>query len=200
MNDLVFDANGKCTIKATRPKVNNNTRVLPIETAIATSPVHKSLKNYVSKVRPKFAAKGENALFVNPYTGRRWTESDLRRFLTRYGQMVYPTFYPYLMRHWCATARLIEWEKIQHKEALSRVCYWLGHEQFDQTKEYISLVNLFDDNIGSWLSRALKRFSVGGLHGCPDIAQQMEKYALVKQKSSKKKKRTWRDSNPRSAA
>ena len=84
---------------------------------------------------------------------------------------VYPTFYPYLMRHWCATARLIEWEKIQHKEALSRVSYWLGHDQLDQTKEYINLVNLFDENNGSWLSRALKRYSIGGLHGSPDITQ-----------------------------
>jgi hypothetical protein len=199
VEDVIFDKNGNCTITATRPKVNNNTRALRIEKTISTSPVHKSLKNYKYKVRPKFAEKHEKAFLVNPFTHKRWTESDLRRFLTHYGKMVYPTFYPYLMRHWCATARLIEWERIQHKEPLSRVSYWLGHESLDQTREYINIAQLFDDT-GSWLSRALKRGSIGGLHGSPDIAQQMAGNGFVEQNFLKRAKRTWRDSNPRSAA
>ena len=108
--------------------------------------------------------------------------------------MVYKPFFPYLMWHWCGTARMIEWGN--QEKAYSKVNYWLGHKEFNQTKTYVEFGQLFNDNNGSWMSRALKRGSIGGLHVSPSIAQQVPKKGLVEQSFSEKNQRICRDSNP----
>lgn len=163
LNDVIIDEYNNNTIRIIRPKVGYKSRILRIEKTIARSPVHKSVNNYLKYVRPKFAGPNEKAIFVDPKTGLRWKDEDsLRRFLTKFGKMVYPAFFPYLMRHWCGTARMIEWKNTD--TALAKVNYWLGHTKLDQTKTYVDFAFLFHDNCGSWLSRALKRGSYGGLH------------------------------------
>ena len=59
------------------------------------------------------------------------------------------------MRHWCATARCIEWKK--DNTVLYRVKDWMGHKKTDQALKYIQLASLYNSNSGSWLGRALKR-------------------------------------------
>jgi hypothetical protein len=179
ITDLIIDKYGNNTIRITRPKVGNKSRILRLEKTIACSPVHKSVLNYLKFVRPKYADPAEKALFVDPRTGLRWKDEDiLRRFLTKYGKMVYSVFFPYIMRHWCGTARMIEWKKTD--TALAKVNYWLGHTKLDQTKKYVDFAYLFHDNDGSWLSRALKRGSRGGLHEDYDV-HQIEKQDIIEQ-------------------
>jgi len=142
VDDVTIDENGNYLMRVTRPKVNNNSRILKLEKTIAVSPVHKSVANYLKHIRPKFAKTKEKALFINPKTGERWTNDDLRRFLSKYGKMVYKPFFPYLMRHWCGTARMIEWGN--QEKAYSKVNYWLGHKEFNQTKTYVEFGQLFN--------------------------------------------------------
>lgn len=186
VGDIIQSKTGRWRIRITRPKVGNKKRIIPLETTISVSPVHKSIKNYLLKVRPKFAKK-EEALFVDPRTGERWGIDALRRFLTKYGKRVYAPFYPYLMRHWCGTARLIDWDR-EGIDAFSRVMEWLGHADPKDTKIYCALSKLFDDNNGSWLSRALKQDWLGGLDGSPRDAQQKANKGVVVQNIRNKKK------------
>lgn len=183
LNDIVIDKFGNRYITIKRPKVGNKPRKLKLEKTIALSPVHKSFYNYLKYIRPKFALKTETALFPDPKTKKRWNScDDLRRFLTRYGKRVYKPFYPYLMRHWCGTARMIEWDK--QGNAFSRVNYWLGHKDPNMTKRYCDFAQLFNDENGSWLSRSLKHDWNGGLGDSLRITQQSVVNSPVVQKLS----------------
>ncbi len=178
----VIDQADRYAIRITRPKIGNKKRMLKLEGTISKSPVHKSVHNYLTKIRPKFADKKETAFSVNPKTGRRWGYDlveqherndfskvvqkgcdQLRGYMERWGKRVYPQFYPYLMRHWCGTARMIDWDK--EGDAFARVQVWLGHADPKDTTIYVQLHRLWDDNKGSWLSRALKRDWYGGMDG-----------------------------------
>jgi len=178
----VIDQGSRYAIRITRPKVGNKKRMLRLEETISKSPVHKSVYNYLTKIRPKFADKNESAFSVNPKTGRRWgydlvDELDrnnelkiinkgcdqLRGYMDRWGKRVYPQYNPYLMRHWCGTARMIDWDK--EGDAFARVQVWLGHSDPKDTTIYVQLHRLWDDKKGSWLSRALKQDWLGGLDG-----------------------------------
>ena len=175
LEDLHLDEKDNYTVRIVEPKKNGDTRVLRLENNIAISKTRKSMKNYVDTIRPKFADPNEKALLVNPETGKRWTENDLRfKLLYRYGKQVWPRYWPYVMRHWCATARSIEWKK--DNTVLYRVKYWMGHVKLDQTLRYLDLSKLYDQGKGSWLSRALKQHKhVGGMYGLTGKEQINEK-------------------------
>jgi hypothetical protein len=162
LDDLRFMPDGTARLKATRWKVNNAVRLLRVEATPATSKVHKSLVNLIENT-DKFRARAEDALLINPATGHRWTESTLRRFMTKHGQKIDPKFYPYKMRHFCLTARMIEWGT--NELALTKVAAWAGHDRLDQTREYIDLALVFNDSRGRWIRRALNRPSDAGQRG-----------------------------------
>ena len=175
VDDINIDESDNYTIHIMEPKKRGDSRILRLENTIAISKTRKSFKNYIETIRPRFADENENALLVNPNTGRRWTEDTLRHnLLSRYGKIVWPRFWPYVMRHWCATARCIEWKK--DNTVLYRVKYWLGHKKLDQTLRYIDLAKLYDQGKGSWLSRVLKRHkNVGGKPGLTGEERNNEK-------------------------
>jgi len=157
ISDISIDDGDFYTIHIVEPKKRMNSRTLRLEDYLATSKTTKSFKNYIDTIRPKFADASENALLVNPVDGKRWTEANLRKsMLSKYGRQVWPKFWPYVMRHWCATARCIEWAKEDHT-VLNRAKEWLGHKKTDQTLVYTHLASLYNQNNGSWLRRALKR-------------------------------------------
>lgn len=170
VSDLTLQPDGKYILRITRPKVGFKKRRLPLEKTISSSKVHKSVYNYLKFIRPKFVDKNESALFVNPNTGKRWDTDPLRRFLNRYGSRVYPEFYPYLMRHWCGTARMNDWDK--NGNAFSRVQYWLGHKDPKETTRYVKLKTLFEGYQGSWLGSALKPNIKNNLGEMQGLAQE----------------------------
>ncbi len=175
IDDLFLDEQDNYAIRITEPKKRGNTRILRLENNIAVSKTRKSFKNYVDTILPRFANKNENALYVNPETGKRWTVDTLRhQLLNRYGKRVWPRFWPYVMRHWCATARCIEWQN--DNRVLVRVKSWMGHKRVDQTDNYLDLARLYNQGKGSWLSRALKQHkNVGGMHGRPPGRERITK-------------------------
>lgn len=168
VDDLRLNEQDNYTITITEPKKDDDQRVLRLESNIAISKTRKSCKNYIDTIRPRFANRSESALFIDPETGKRWNTDRLRHHLLReYGKRVWPEFWPYVMRHWCGTARCIEWQN-DHK-VLKRVQYWLGHspKRLDQTLRYLDLASLYNQGKGSWLSRALNHHNNidGGMHG-----------------------------------
>ena len=187
-----FDSSGRFHIDGVRPKVNYNTRSIVFDKIYSMS---NNTMNFFDllKLRNKFANKNEKALLVNPLTGKRFTEKQLYKLLRNYGTLVIPTFYPYILRHFCATSRMIEHGKDEY--ALTRVCKWLGHDNIKRTKKYLDLALMFDDENGNWISRAFKRPNIGRLHDCQNVQQTTKKLFAV-QNSICKSKRICRDSNP----
>ena len=151
-----------------------------------------NFKDMIS-LRYRLAVKNEKAFLINPFTGKRFTERQLYRLLSKYGKMVIPGFYPYILRHFCATSRMIDHGKDEY--ALTRVCKWLGHDNIKRTKKYLDLALMFDDKDGNWLNRAFKRPCVGRLHDCQKTQQTIKKL-FAAQSSICKVKRICRDLNP----
>ena len=153
----IIDQGSRYAIRIIRPKVGNKKRMIRLEETILKSQFHKSVKNYLTKIRPKFADKKETAFSVNPKTGRRWGYDlvekynnetvviqkgcdQLRGYMERWGTRVYPQYFPNLMRHWCGTARMIDWDK--EGDGFAQVQVWLGHADPKDTTVYVQLHRL----------------------------------------------------------
>jgi len=103
------------------------------EKELLTGDRRKSIKNLLKlhdKINPN-----NPFLYIQP-NGRPWTVDWLRNWLCGYIKPVFPDFSMYVMRHWCATARLIKsyeetglWDKEDVKD-------WLGHDDLRTTDDY----------------------------------------------------------------
>jgi len=152
-SNIIFNANGTATIIIIEQKKNYSERVLVLPREIATDPLHKSLKNWIDKWRPE---TDNDSLFVTE-DGRPWNVRYLGHELSQYGKLVWPQYHPYVMRHWSATARLIEQKIKTNTFDLRPVTEWLGHEKQSVTEGYIrSAMMYYDVAPYSWLSRILK--------------------------------------------
>jgi integrase len=146
-------------ITITEKKKHNTTRPVYLEDAILTGRTRKSLKNYVDKIRPKFESQySKDFLYITPSEGKPFTPRYMGKLLSKTGKMVYPDYYPYCSRHWCATARLIQKWIEKHHDPLEFVKNFLGHDEQKTTEtkyvrhaeEYFRRYN-FD-----WIKRTLK--------------------------------------------
>ena len=101
--------------------------------------------------RSKVADENEKALFLTT-EGKPFTPRYMGKKLREQGKKVWKDFHPYVMRHWCATARMIEW-----KYNINRVSDWLGHSNINTTRKYVHIAQeYYEQDQGSWLKRALK--------------------------------------------
>lgn len=145
-------------IVITEPKKRSNTRPLfNIESAILTSPVHKSFKNWLDHWRPKVENQySGDALYLWP-SGKPLTVRTLGHVLSTQGKRVWEDYRPYDMRHWCAVARLIK-TKVETKTFdVFYVQKWLGHETSATTNTYISQATSYYSILPvDWVSLALK--------------------------------------------
>lgn len=114
-------------------------RVVYVEPFIITSRVDKSLLNYYLHWRPKLEdAKSKDYFWLNQH-GEPFTPDGLRQRLGRYGKKYYSRFYPYLMRHWCATYRLIQSYKRTGIFDIMGVNLFMGHKKIEQTMKYVHI-------------------------------------------------------------
>jgi len=119
-------------IIVTEPKKHNQRRQVFVEYDILNNPRRKSFKNYIEHWRP---TTDNDYLFVQA-NGRPFTVAYLRKVITPLVKQVYPEFHLYMMRHWCAIARLIRsyiktgnWDKTDVQD-------WLGHDKVSTTGNY----------------------------------------------------------------
>lgn len=140
------------TIIITEPKKHHRTRIIIPEEFILTSKRYKSFKNWVDYWRPKVVNQysGEY-LYLRP-DGKPFTDYCLRMRLSRAVKPVWDGYYPYISRHWCAVARLLEWNL-----QVIRVRDFLGHVKIQTTMDYLKTANMYyANNEKNWLKRALR--------------------------------------------
>jgi integrase len=139
----------------TEPKKSLRRRTLLLEPEwVCCSPRHPSLANYL-QWRSKVDPEGRQPAFFLKKDGKPFpSKFAMRKFLVEHVQPRFPWFYPYLGRHWCATARLIEWDF-----DYSRVADWHGHETVDMTRrEYEHNARLqLRMHGGDWLARVARK-------------------------------------------
>ena len=164
-NDVHIAPNGRGSITITETKKHGRKRTIVPEKFILTSKVHKSLLNYIDHWRPKVENQySGDTLYLQP-NGKPFTVRYLGRKLREHGKKVWENFHPYTMRHWCATARMIEWNY-----DIYRVSNWLGHVKIQQTTKYVHIAqDYYEQDQGSWLKRALKSPQITDVRGQHDF-------------------------------
>ena len=74
--------------------------------------------------------------------------------LSRYVKPVWNNYYPYISRHGCAVARLLEWDL----KAI-RVKDFLGHVKIQTTMNYLRTAHIYyDRKEKDWLKRSLRKY------------------------------------------
>jgi len=165
VSDIRIDAFGRKSVKITEPKKHNSTRYInPIE--IMTGKNTKSFKNWIDKWRPKAVSQySEDYLYLKPRTGEPFTDREqLRTFLNRkaYKQIkqIFPEYYNYTSRHFCAVSRLIR-TKLQTKHFdIYEVKDWLGHTKIETTMTYLKdAKHYYEQAPYDWIQRAITKKS-----------------------------------------
>jgi integrase/recombinase XerD len=91
---------------------------------------HRALRKYLN-LRERFAADGQNALFISP-EGQRLTRDALTHAMKRLGRRAgIPRLHPHLLRHSAAVAAIMNGAD---QFALKRI---LGHSQLSTTDQYV---------------------------------------------------------------
>jgi integrase len=152
MKTTNIDLDNEC-ILIVEPKKHNRKRTIYPEPYIINGRRYKSFKNWIEHWRPKVANQySKDFLYLQP-DGRPFTNDTLRIKLSRAVKPVWNGYYPYISRHWCAVARLLEWNL-----KVIRVRDFLGHVKIETTMGYLRTANQFyDRNEKDWLKRALRK-------------------------------------------
>lgn len=139
-------------IVITEPKKSGRRRTLLIEPEwMCCSTRHPSLETYRSVWRAKVDPDARQTAFFLKSDGEPFSTKDaMRKFVNDAVKPLFPWYHGYLGRHWCANARLIEWDF-----DYPRVADWLGHETVDMTRrEYEHNARLYKRLHGvDWLAR-----------------------------------------------
>lgn len=142
------------TLVVTEPKKTYSRRTVYIEpTWFVSHPARLSLRNWVECWRPKLEPQTDQ-LFPSP-DGSEWpSKYQLGKWVKQTLQDHHDWWTFRLCRHWCATARLIEWDYDHH-----RVAEWLGHEKADRVRNrYARSARVFEKRYGNaWNLRAFQR-------------------------------------------
>lgn len=151
-----------CIITYPQPKRKYKIREIFIEESFINGRTRKSLRNYVDHLRPKFISQySGDYLFISPKTGKPFTTDYLRKQLTKTGKMVYPVFYPYMARHFCATGRLIKCYLERDPDPIKTVQDFMDHYSRKNTERYTQKAKQFYAKYNfNWFQRLLKNKNI----------------------------------------
>jgi integrase len=154
VDDFEAFPNGKGLLLIRETKENREREVL-LPAAFATSPRHKSLKNWIDHQRPE---SDSDALWIHK-DGSPFTIRSLGKFLSQNGKNVWPQYHPYTMRHYAAIAQIIEAKVTKDDELGKRsVQEFLGHTSHKSTDFYIVHARkYFELHPDSWIAGMLRR-------------------------------------------
>lgn len=139
----------------TEPKKSGRRRTLLIEPEWACcSPRHASLANYLAwrdKVDPQ---RQQEAFFLTAKGQPFASKFSMERLFYKHVVPRYSWLNPYLGRHWCANARLVEWG-----HDYNRVADWMGHESVNMTRRAYEHCARLHERLygGKWLLRAARK-------------------------------------------
>ena len=158
-----------CTIKFPQPKLRGKIRKIMLPEVFIKGKTRKSLKNFIDYHRSKLPnADKTDYLFISPWTGKPyWAENDrklaitksanLGKCLNQTGKVIYPRFYPYMGRHFCATGILIKKYVEKHHDPVKSTMHFMGHSKITTTQRYTSLSEeYFEKYPYNWFRRILK--------------------------------------------
>lgn len=180
----------------TEPKKHNQRRQIFPEKDLLVNPRRKSFFNWIESWRPE---TDNDYLFVQS-NGNPYTVSYIRKKLTPLVKVLYPDFHLYMMRHWCAIARLIKsyiergsWDKTYVKN-------WLGHDKISTTDGYTQYAESYYRIADyDWIKAILKSPKLWREENSLK-SKNDEKTCVSNGTNRSAKERTWRDSNPRPLA
>lgn len=157
ISDIIFNRNGTAILTITEPKKCNSERSIILPYELATDPRHKSMKNWLNSWRPLVANANSGDYLFLQLNGRPFSVRHLGHKLSEQGKRVWSYFHPYVMRHWCAVAKLIE-QKVNIKSFdCIPVKNWLGHEAIQTTMNYVRYAEQYYTQAPyNWLKRVLK--------------------------------------------
>ena len=158
-------------------------REVPMEKELVKYGNRKSMKNWVNNWRPKAVSQySGNYLFIQP-DGKPFSEAFMAKKLRKMGIPVWDKFYPYCMRHWCATSRLIGWKVRTGVFATKEICDYMQHSSENVTKSYIRQASKwFRIAPFDWISSLLKYHS-------QTVEKLMQEKGLNREKSEKAQNR-----------
>jgi len=147
------------TLTVTMPKLKNKRHMIDIG-EIANQHDLPSLRNWIDHWRNKVENQySQDFLYLTP-AGKPFTSEGLRRFLYVHARAkirtVFPEYYNYTSRHWCAIARLIRTKLESKKFDEYEVMEYLGHTKTDTTMTYIKRAKFYFEQTGfDWISHVL---------------------------------------------
>jgi len=147
------------TLTVTMPKLKNKRHMIDIG-EIANQHDLPSLRNWIDHWRIKVENQhSQDYLYLTP-AGKPFTSEGLRRFLYVHArakiQTIFPEYYNYTSRHWCAIARLIRTKLESKKFDEYEVMEYLGHTKTDTTMTYIKRAKFYFEQTGfDWISHVL---------------------------------------------
>jgi len=121
----------------TESKKNQQPRQVFPETDMMTNLRRKSMKNWIDHWRLKVENQYSGDYLYLQANGKPFTKNYLRKFLCKQVKPVWKYYHPYIMRHWCAIARLIKSKVDTKKWDIWDVKEWLGHDKVATTEDYV---------------------------------------------------------------
>ena len=155
IGDIDFD---ECSIKHRQQKKHQAIRKIFVEEVFINGRTRKSLRNYIDYHRDNFVTQySGDYLFISPWSGQPFKPAYLGKILNDTGSTVYPSWYPYMARHFCATGRLIEAYLDKDPDPIKRVQDYMHHDKRINTEKYTRLARDYYKKYSyNWFYRILK--------------------------------------------
>ncbi len=161
------------TLTITSPKLHYKTHTISIH-EICNQHDNPSMKNWLETWRPMAANQySQNYLYLRP-DGRPFTQDTQRMFIYHHAQekiqKIFPEYYNYTSRHFCAISRLIRTKLETGHFDEYEVMHYMGHTKTATTNIYTNKAKFYYDQTGyDWIKRVLTKT----YHRCfEDNAQQ----------------------------
>lgn len=142
-------------ITVTMPKLHNRRHQVDIQ-EISNQHDTPSMKNWIDTWRPRVMNQySHDYLYLTP-EGKPFTGEGLRHFLYKHArpmiQKIFPEYYNYTSRHWCAVARLIRTKLKSGSFDIYEVMNHLGHSKVQTTISYTTQAkNLYNVAGFDWI-------------------------------------------------
>ncbi len=184
----------------TETKKHNQLRQIFPEQNLMTKKQCKSLKNWIDNWRPKVENQHSGDYLYLQTNGRPYTVNYLRKKLSPLVKEIWQPYTLYTMRHWCATARLIQSKVNSKRWDIWEVKDWHGHDKIGTTEDYVKFAKKYYRNAPfDWIKSILKYHKKSVEENGQNPINPKNR-GVINTLNRSKIKRTRRDSNPRPLA
>ena len=168
-SNVAIDFEGNGTLSIVQPKRHGAIRKIVLSKSVLSSSVHKSFKNYIDNIRPKAESQYSKDFLYIQEDGKPFTIEHLGNKLSETGKMIYPSYHPYMPRHWCCIAKLIETKTETGHFDYFVVNGWMGHKGIQTTMDYVAPAGeYYRQYPHDWFGHALKSYDRIGKRDFPN--------------------------------